>query len=258
MAVDVEQNDVAHAEGIIERIEAADIDTDEVTLLRVRWYVASGAGVSATRYVMSATRRRGLRRDGYIRRAMAELYLQGEFFRQAVGMYEQARRLGEDDVEMKIGRAMAHALDRKTNLANTAIGEALEAAMPEGAEEGTPSPALNNPRLLATRARMELNLGRFPSAESYAERALAAQPDLGEAHLVLGEIAIRRRQNPDEHLRAALAAPRPQPIAAAHLARRLGSTEEGCALAARYLRAASRNGEHVDAMESLRERCGNQ
>lgn len=258
LEVDVEQNDVAHAATMIERIEAADIDTDEVTLLRTRYLVASGAGVSGTRYVMSATRRRGLRRNGYLRRAMAELYLQGEFFRQAVGMYEQARRLGENEVEMKIGRAMAHALDRKTNLANTAIGEALDAARPEGADESTPSPALENPRLLATRARMELNLGRFPSAERYAERALAAQSDLGEAHLVLGEIAIRRRRNPTEHLQAALDAPRPQPVAAALLARRLGSTEQGCALAARYLRAASRAGEHVDSMESLRERCGNQ
>ncbi len=255
LSVDVAQNNVTHAATMIERIKDAEINTDEVTLLRVRYLVASGAGVSGTRYVMSATRRRGLRRNGYLRRAMAELYLQGEFFRQAVGMYEQARRMGENEVDMRIGRAMAHALDRKTNLANTALGEALDAARPEDAAENSASPAQDNPRLLATRARMELNLGRFASAESYAERALAADSDLGEAHLVLGEVAIRRRRNPEEHLRAALASPRPQPVAAALLARRLGANEEGCALAARYLRAASRAAEYVDPMESLRERC---
>ncbi|MEM9072240.1 MAG: tetratricopeptide repeat protein [Myxococcota bacterium] len=254
--LDVEEGNVEHAKAIIERIRAARINTAEVVLLRVRYLVASGAGVAGTRYTLQATRRRDLRRSGFLRRAMAELYLQGELYRPAAGMFDQAVRFGENRVDMLLGRAMAHAMDRKTNLANTSLQEALEAALPEDAPEGTTSPAAEHPRLLAVRARMELNLGRFASAQRYAERSIASDADNREAQLVIAEVAMRQRRSATEALQTSLLPPNPQPIAAALLARRLGLTAEGCAYARRYLEVANRRGLHFDAMEDFVERCG--
>ncbi len=253
--LDVDEGNLEHARQTIEAIEAARIDTDEVVLLRVRFLVASAAGVSGTRYVLRAGRRRGLRRDGFVRRALAELYLQGELFRPAAGMFQQAVRLGEDRAEMLLGVAMAHAMDGKTNVANDTLTQALEAALPANAPEDAESPIAQHPRFLAVRARMELNLGRFQSARRYAQRALQADPDQTEAHLVLGEVAQRQRRDPTEHLVAALRPPYPQPIAAALLARRHGADGEGCGYARLYVRAANRRATYYDGMEGLVERC---
>ncbi len=254
--LDLDEGNLEHAKEMIDALEGAGVDTDEVVRLRVRFLVASAAGVSGTRYVLRATRRRGLRRDPSLRRALAELYLQGELYRPAAGMFQQAARLGEDRAEMLLGVAMAHARDGKTNIANDTLAQAAEAPMGEAAPEGASSPIAEHPRFLAVRARMELNLGHFAAARRFAERALAVDPGQSEAHLVLGEVAQRQRRNPTEHWLAALRPPYPQPLAAALLARRHGADEEGCRYAQQYVRAASRRATHYDGMVGLLERCG--
>jgi tetratricopeptide (TPR) repeat protein len=237
------------------RLNDAEVDfTPELLLAETRFHVGYGSGLAGTRDVMRATRDRALRNEAELRIAIAELYLQAEMWRPALGMFEQARRLGADRVEVAIGKALASVMDGRGNVAAQALQDALDASLPEGAPEGTEPPAASHPRLLLARGRLELNLGRLPSARRYAERALAAREGYSEAHLLLAEIESRSRIDPTSSLRAALAAPA-QPVAFALLAERLGPTPEGCTLAQRYLDAVGRNGARVDAMESIRERC---
>ncbi len=253
--LDVEESNIDHATPLRARIVDADLIDDEIRVLFARYAVARGTGASGTTAVMRDMRRRGLRSNAYLRFALAELYVQAEFYRPALGMYDQAARLGYDRLQAHIGRAMAHALDGRTNLANQAIQEALDAGRPEGAEAGAPSSASDDPGLLAARARMEMNLGRFDSAVRYAERALAAREGLTSAHLVLAQVEIRRRRDPTAHLRAAIGYPSPQTDAFALLAQRTEDAAEKCAFAERYLDIASRGATHVEAMQAIRETC---
>ena len=177
-----------------------------------------------------------------LRRALAELYLQGGLYGPSIGMFRQAVRFGQSRSEMLLGQALAHAMDGKTNLSNSSLQDALSLSRD----------VAQHPRFLAVRARMELNLGRIPSAGQFARRALEGNAELAEAHLVLGEIARRRRRDAGDSLRAALRPPRPQPRAAALLALELGATEEGCSLVNRYLECVHRRAEYVEQMESLR------
>jgi tetratricopeptide (TPR) repeat protein len=253
LAVQASELDLAST--LRRRLNDARVDfTPELLLAETRFHVGYGSGISGTRDVMRATRDRALRNEPELRIAIAELYLQAEMWRPALGMFEQARRLGADRVEVAIGKALASVMDGRGNVAAQALQDALDASLPEGAAEGTEPPAASHPRLLLARGRLELNLGRLPSARRYAERALAAREGYSEAHLLLAEIESRSRIDPTSSLRAALAAPA-QPIAFALLAERLGPTPEGCSLAQRYLDAVGRNGARVDSMESIRERC---
>lgn len=251
----VQTNELDLAATLRRRLNDARVDfTPELLLAETRFHVGYGSGLAGTRDVMRATRDRALRNEAELRIAIAELYLQAEMWRPALGMFEQARRLGADRVEVAIGKALASVMDGRGNVAAQALQDALDASLPEGAAEGTEPPAASHPRLLLARGRLELNLGRLPSARRYAERALAAREGYSEAHLLLAEIEARSRIDPTSSLRAAMAAPA-QPVAFALLAERLGPTPEGCTLAQRYLDAVGRNGARVDAMESIRERC---
>ncbi|MCB9602103.1 MAG: tetratricopeptide repeat protein [Sandaracinus sp.] len=253
----VDEADLDRAATLRDTLHEADVDFDaELYLAQARFHVGYGSGLAGTRDVMRAMRERELRNDAGLRLALAELYLNAELWRPALGMFEQARRLGADKVEVAIGKALASVLDGRGNVATQALQDALEASLPEGAEEGTEPPAASDPRLLLARGRLELNLGRLPNAQRYGERALAAREGYSEAQLLLAEVAMRSRRDPNDLLRAAIRYPGAQPPAFAILAERLGPTPEGCRFARRYLDAVGRNGARVDAMESLLERCG--
>jgi tetratricopeptide (TPR) repeat protein len=255
LAVLVEAGDVEEAVATLARIDAADLrETHELALLRVRTLVDSGTGYSGLSAVNRVKRRRDTRGDASLRISIAELLLQAELYQRAVGMFDQSRVLGHDRVEAFLGRALAWAMEGRTNKANEAMRSALDAAIPADAEEGAPSPAANHPRLLVVRGRIEANLGRYPSAKTYAERALEASPLMAEAHMLLADVAGRMRQDPEEHLRAAAALPRPVPRAWWLLARRAGANEEGCALAQRYLDAAPRS-ENASDVRDFIDRC---
>ena len=252
----VETHELDLAATLRTRLHDAGTDfTPELLLAETRFHVGYGSGLAGTRDVMRATRDRALRNEAELRLAQAELYLQAELWRPALGMFEQARRMGADRVEVAIGKALASVMDGRGNVATQALQDALDASLPEGAAEGTEPPAASHPRLLLARGRLELNLGRLPNARRYAERALAAREGYAEAHLLLAEVEMRGRTDPTASLRAAIRGLNAQPPAFALLAERLGPTPEGCALARRYLDAVGRNGGRVDAMESLRERC---
>lgn len=251
----IEAGDVDEAVAMLARVDAADLrETHELALLRVRTLVDSGAGYAALRAVERVKRRRDTRGDSSLRLAIAELLLQAELYPRSVGMFDQSRVLGHDRVEAFLGRAVAWAMDGRTNKANEAMRSALDAARPPDAEEGAPSPAVNHPRLLVVRGRIEANLGRYPSARSYAQRAIEAAPRMAEAHMLLADVAGRTRQDPEEHLRAAATLPRPVPRAWWLLARSAGANEEGCGLARRYLSAAPRS-ENADDVRDFIERC---
>ncbi|MBX3251614.1 MAG: tetratricopeptide repeat protein [Myxococcales bacterium] len=249
--LDVEEHRLDDAATLLDRVAALRDVGDQVWLARARFHVGYGSGLSGMRDVNRAMRERGLRGNAELRVIVAELQLQGELYRPAVGMFEQARRLGADPVEMALAKALAHALDGRGNLSTQQIQVALEGSAVEGGEPA----AASHPRLLVVRGRIELNLGRFGAAQRYAERALDARPGDTEASLLLAEALMRTRGDPSAALRAAAGYPRAQPMAFAHLATRAGATPEGCAYAARYLAATGRNAKYADAMQALRERC---
>ncbi len=255
LALTLDAGEVTDAMSFLGRYDEHDVrDSREVALLRVRALVDSGAGYAGVRPIERIKRRRDLRGGSSLRMASAELLLQAELYPRAVAMFDQARVLRHDRVEAFLGRAMGWAMDGRTNRANEAIHSALDAARPRDADENAPSPAADHPRLLVVRGRIEANLGRFPSAARYAQRALETDGQMAEAHMLLADAAARQRQDPEPHLRSAATVPRPVPRAWWQLARRLGANEEGCAFAGRFLRAAPRSEEAGDVRDFL-ERC---
>jgi len=248
--LDLEEHRIDHAEEVLGRIDDAELSSPEILVLETRYLVAKGAGTQGTRTVLRAMRRRGLRRSAYLRRALAMLQLQAEMYRPAVGMFGQALRMGEEVFHDRVGVAYASALDGRTNQANEAINEAASDAEAAGIERE------QDPWYLVARGRIEFNVGRFDNAGDYADQALALDARMTEAHLLKAEVILRRRRDPNEELRAALEFPRPQTRAAALLARRLGPTEEGCALARQYIRRTVRSSEFADVMERIADQCG--
>lgn len=252
LALAVAAHDIDQANALVTRIDAAEVpDSTELALLRVRTLVDGGAGQAGVSEVSRMMRRRDLRGDASLRQSVAELFLQAESYVRSISMFDRARLMGDADTEARLGRAIAWVLEGRMNRATDTIQEIVEATTPE---DGGESPAQNAPRMLVTRGRIEANLGRFPSAQRYAERALEVSAGDTEAHLLLAEIAIRQRRDPEEHLRAAIAYPRPQPKAFWMLARRGETSEEACAFAARYVSAAPRGEFGEEARERV-EAC---
>lgn len=243
------------AAGTWEKLEEADTRVDEATALaRVRFLVDSGAGRAGMRELTRLSRRRELRRDAGVRFALAENLLQQGNHNRAFAMFVRARQLGGDDVEAYLGQALAQVLKGRMNRATDALRLAQEESLPADAPAGTEAPARSLPRFLVARGWIEANLGRFAAAGSYAERALEADPGNTMAQLLMARVDERSRRSPVPNLRAAITGVPRRPMAMGMLAIRLGTEEDGCALAAAYLEAAP-YGELADDVKKVAERC---
>lgn len=238
--------------------EADDIRVDKDTALaRVRYLVDAGAGRSGMRELTRISRSRSLRRNADVRFAMAENLLQQGNHNRAFAMFGRARVLGGDRVQAYLGQALAQALKKRNNRATDALRQAADASVPDDAEEGTEPPAYDEPRYLVTRGFIEANLGRFVPAATYARRAQEADPGNTLASLLLAQIDARRRRGPVENMRAAVEGIPAQPTAMGLLAIRLGTEEDGCEMAARYLEAAP-YGDLAEDVKDVAERCQEQ
>ncbi len=238
-----------------EKIDEAELRIDkDAALARVQFLVDSGAGRSGMRELTRLSRSRSLRRNAEVRFAMAENLLQQGNYNRAFAMFGRARVLGGDRVRAYLGQALAQAMKERNNRATDALRSAADASIPDDAEEGADPPAYAEPRYLVTRGIIEANLGRFVQAATYARRALEADPENTMARSLLGKIDTRYRRNPTENLRAAIDGVPARPLAMARLAIRLGTNDDGCELAARYLDAAP-YGELAEDVEEVAERC---
>ena len=116
---------------------------------------------------------------------------------------------------------------------------ALERAAEATDGEGNPLPAGPQVQVweLIVKARIAIADDKRGLAVRYAAQAESLLPDDPDVALLQADIEEDRERSPEEPLRKAANAPVPMPVAAGRLATLLGPTEEGCEMAARYLRA---------------------
>ena len=104
------------------------------------------------------------------------------------------------------------------------------------------------------KARIALADEKRGLAVRYGKQAEGLVPDDADVHLLQADIEEDRERSPEEPLRKAANAPVPMPIAAGRLATLLGPTEEGCEMAARYLKA-NRTGKLASRVRDVSRQC---
>lgn len=242
--LDLAEGNLAHAETLLGAIEATPADARAV-LLRLRFFVARGDGMSQRSAANRARELPELSRSGEVRYLAAELHREAGLYAAAVGLYGQAMHFREPAIEMLVSKALAFALDGRTRQANEALQDARE-------RDEAAATAL--PRYWVARARIEANVGRFGRAREFAEQAVGIDAQETEAHLTIAEANIRENQPAVEPLRAAVNAPGTSARALALLAQRVQGAE-ACSLAQRYLEVAVRSEQHHDQVERIASRC---
>ncbi|MEM1417127.1 MAG: tetratricopeptide repeat protein, partial [Myxococcota bacterium] len=259
LALDVTENRLADAETIVGRLKELRESGEAYQRWLGRYHVARGSGYAGVRDLNRSLRM--FRRDPEPRLLLADLFMQAELYGRANTLYRAAARMRRATREQRVagflGAALSYGRDRKTNRVAPLLEEAIAAARGDDGDPEAPSPLADDPRYVLAEAQVEYNLGRAPAAQRLAERARSLDPEgptAPIASLLLALIDDRRRRDPEAHLRAAMQTPNPQPLAFGLLAKRLGASEEGCALGAAYLRAAPR-GDARQAIRSLRTDC---
>lgn len=250
LLLDLDARTPAPAVATLARIDAADIEGEDIDLARARTLVLSGAGFAGVAPLRRAMRR--LRRAHELRVAMAELYLQAELYTPAVRMFEAAIRMGADERSAMVGRGIAYIRLRRLRQAAESLTRTRELAEEAGgADSGSEE---LRARTAVLEGRIDYFHGRNGPARAAAERALGLDEDSTDAHLLLAELALRTGADPVPHLAAAAEGPGSSPTAMGMLARRRGANEEGCALARKYRSAAPR-GEIATQVRDLIREC---
>lgn len=233
VALLIDLGDFGRAGEIIEQMNKAKVSDLRADEQRVRYLVRTGAGQSGTTTMRNALSRHG--KNVPLRLAGARVYLQAEEYARAGSYFRLAKRYGADARLADTGLALAQVYGRRTLGGENTLERALEAVD----EEGNPLQA--GPKVqvweLIVKARLALSDDKRGLAVRYARRASDIRPDDPDLHLLLADIEEDRERSPEEPLRKAASAEVPMPLAWGRLAILLGPTEEGCELAARYLRA---------------------
>jgi hypothetical protein len=107
---------------------------------------------------------------------------------------------------------------------------------------------------LVVKARLALADEKRGLAVRYAKEAGEMRPDDPDVLLLEADIEEDRERSAEVPLRKAANAPVPMPVAAGRLAVLLGPTEEGCEMAARYLKA-NRSGRYAARAREVRRQC---
>lgn len=215
----------------LDEAKVRDLRSDEQ---RIRYLVRTGAGQSGLSTMRNAVNRHSL--NAGLRLAGARVYLQAEQYSKASVYYQKAKRYGADTRIAETGLALAQIYDRRRLGAEKTLERAAE--VPEDATEPPPPPsALIQAWELVVKARLALADQKRGLAVRHAKRASELVPNDADVFLLQADIEEDRERSPEEQLRLAAGAPVPMPVAAGRLAVLLGPTEEGCAMADRYLNA---------------------
>ena len=234
----------------MDRAKVRDLRADEQ---RLRYLVLTGAGQSGVTTMRSAVARHG--KNVALRLAGARVYLQAEDYTRAASYFQQAKRNGADVRLAETGLALAQVYGRRKLGAENSLERALEAVDPEGQKlEASPEVQVWE---LVVKARFALADQKRGLAVRYAKQALAIRPDDADVHLLQADIEEDRERSPEEALRRASESRVPMPIAAGRLAVWLGPTEEGCALAADYVKA-NRTGKQARKARDVTRQCQQQ
>ncbi|MGB3050327.1 MAG: tetratricopeptide repeat protein [Polyangiales bacterium] len=235
---------------VIKQMDEAKVQDLRADEQRVRYLVLTGAGQSGMSTMRNAINRHP--KNVALRLAGARVALQAEDYIRAGTYYQQAKRNGADPRLAETALALAQLYGRRTLGAENSLERALEAVDTEGNR-------LNATRQvqvweLIVRARLALADEKRGLAVRYAAEALGMMPDDADVHLLRADIEEDRERSPEAPLRKAANAALPMPIAAGRLSILLGPTEEGCEMAARYLKA-NRNGKLASRARDLSRQC---
>ena len=107
---------------------------------------------------------------------------------------------------------------------------------------------------LMVKARLALADEKRGLAVRYGKQAAGLMPNDVDLHLLNADIDEDRERSPEEALRRAANAAVPMPVAAGRLAALLGPTEEGCKMAAQYLKA-NRTGKLSKKARDVSRQC---
>jgi Flp pilus assembly protein TadD len=215
----------------------------DVSRVRARILVARGAGRSGTTELGALRHGRGA--DVVLSTALASLLVQAEDDRAARGVIAGALRRDADDPDALILSALIDTHEGRSAGARTSLDRAERSAAARGALPSVRA------RILAVRARVAFDGADATEARARAEEAVRLDPLCAEAHLLLADLEIEASRDPIPELRLALAGTAPPGEAVGRLALRLGTGEERCALARRYLEIAPRGYDARDVQSAL-------
>ena len=240
----------ARAGEIIEQMDEAKVRDLRADEQRVRYLVRTGAGQRGMTTVRNAVARHS--KNVALRLAGARACLQAEDYARAATYFQQAKRHGADARLADTGLALAQVYGRRKLGAENSLERALSAVDEAGnGLEASPQVQVWE---LVVKARFALADEKRGLAVRYAKQAAAILPDDADVHLLQADIEEDRERSPEEPLRKAAAAPVPMPVAAGRLAVLLGPNEEGCELAAQYVRA-NRNGKQARKARDVTRAC---
>ncbi|MGD8608086.1 MAG: tetratricopeptide repeat protein [Myxococcales bacterium] len=229
----IDTGNFERAEKVIEQMDQAKVRDLRADEERIRYLVRIGAGQAGVRTMRSAVSRHSKNVD--LRLAGARVYIQAEDYRRAGVYFQKAKRDGANPRLADTALALMQMYSRRKLGAENSLERAAEATDAEG------NPLSAGPQVrvweLIVKARIALADDKRGLAVRYARQAediLPGDPDLS---LLEADIEEDRDRSPEEALREAANAAIPLPVAAGRLAMLLGPTEEGCQMAARYLRA---------------------
>lgn len=231
LELDVEEFRVADARRILDRIEEAEIESEDVHRLRARLLVMEIAGRSGMRTVRESLEED--RSDPTLIMSLGWLYMQAEQYADAVRTFGRLTGGDDETVEAVLARALAQIRMRASNPAKATLENLVE-----DTDEETLEPHVRA-LLHAVLARLAWSEHDRAGATREARAALDIDRRNSEAHLVLAEIAADRDQDASEEYEASLGGRYPSSRALALLSIRVEEvTDAACAYAPRYRHAA--------------------
>jgi tetratricopeptide (TPR) repeat protein len=250
VALLIDVGDFARAAEIIDQMDKAKVRDLRADEQRVRFLVGTGAGQSGVTTMRNAVGRH--KSNVALRLAGARVYLQAEDYTRAGNYFQQARRGGADARLAETALALAQIYGRR----KLGAEHSLERARESVDAEGNPLKAGSQVQVweLIVKARFALADEKRGLAVRYAKQAAGLMPDDADVDLLFADIEEDRERSPEEPLRKAANAPIPMPVAAGRLATLLGPTEEGCEMAARYLKA-NRTGRLASRVRDVSRQC---
>ncbi len=235
---------------VIKQMDDAKVQDLRADEQRVRYLVLTGAGQSGMSTMRNAISRHS--KNVALRLAGARVALQAEDYVRAGTYFQQAKRNGADARLADTALALAQLYGRRKLGAENSLERALEAVDAEG-NRLTAAQQVQVWELIV-RARLALADEKRGLAVRYAAQALQIMPDDADVHLLRADIEEDRERSPEAPLRKAANAAVSMPVAAGRLSVLLGPTEEGCAMAARYLKA-NRSGKLASRARDLNRQC---
>lgn len=250
VALLVDMAEFDRAAKVIAQMDEAKVRDLRADEQRLRYLVRTGAGQSGVTTMRSAVGRH--RSNAGLLLTGARVYLQAEDYTRAGSYFQYAKREGADARLADTGLALTQIYGRRKLGAEKTLERAVEAVDAEGNPLGADPQA--QVWELVVKARFALVDDKRGLAVRYGNEAAELMPDDADVHLLFADIEEGRDRSPEESLRKAADAPIPMPVAAGRLATLLGPSEEGCAMAARYLNA-NRIGRLANRVRDVSRQC---